>query len=678
MGNPLTPSPLNIEHRLQQNLIRLIREGRKSLLPPPNILVSDHADATRILPQTSAEPGKWRTKRAPHSRGIMNAVNKHCVRQITVMGSSQIAKTEIILNIVNYKIDVDPCSIMIMQPTDTELKAFVTQKLDPMLEDSKNLRKKISRKKSRDSNNSTYSKKFIGGWINNVSGQSESSTRMRSAKLTIGDDIDAIPLTTRSEGDQISRLMKRSTTYPDSLNINISTPTREGTSRIAALYAQSNMKKYHVRCPHCNEQQLLLEEQLDWDKDVDLFQQKVLKHYPETVRYVCEKCGALINEQERLDMLADGVWIAERPHVTAHEGFFLNELSSTLSSMKAVAKQIVDAGLDIKDGHFDYTNAKDEDVESLFNTVFGRTYSAIRGESIEAIEVMDRMNKEPDYITKEDQTLPNDILLLTTSVDVQEGGRGADQRLEINVWGWGEDEEGWLIFRDVFPGNIKDYTNENSPWKKLDKFFETKWKCKDGVQLPQLTKFVDSGDGNNTQIIYDYCARRHGEGIYAIKGASKFGADLLPRKMSPVNKGKTMLLVLGTQAAKAVIYGRIKNVLTPGPRYFHYPRCYCDANYFKQYAAEQAVTKYTQYTTYVVFEKKKKNEPNENIDLHVYAYCAMKMLNPNWKRLKERRKIQELQINQEQLFEAPAVQQPPKQPRQPVYGKPRKNFANSW
>jgi len=660
-----------IEHRLAANIRRLVREGRRSLLPPPAMLVSEWADKNRQLPETSAEPGQWRTSRMESSRAVMNCVNKKEVRQITFMGSSQIAKTEIINNIIGYKIDLDPCAIMVMQPTEKDARDYVQLKLEPMLEDTVCLRKKVAKKKSRDADNSMFRKKFIGGWIIIVSGNSPSATRSRSAKLTIGDDIDAIPIAFQREGDPILRLIKRSTTFPDSLNINISTPTRYGESRIETLYEQSNKQKIFVKCLHCEAEQLLLEENLYWEKEFDMFG-KVLRHFPETARYACAECGVLLTEQERLTMLQHHArWIAERPWIIEHEGFFLNELSSQISSMKKVVDQIRNAGLDIKDGKFDFSDAHEEKVEALFNTVFGRTYQPIRGESIEAIELLDRVE---DYITKEDKKIPDDVQLLTTSIDVQEGMRGAAQRLEINVWGWGEKEEGWLIFRDNFPGNIKDLNSENSPWKRLEEFFKLTWKRKDGVELGQVVKMIDAG--YETQTVYDFTAGRIREGIYAIKGASRYGADLLPRKLSPVNKGKSVLIVIGTQAAKAEIYGRLKNIKTPGARYIHYPRCYCDATYFKQYAAEQAVRKFTQYAEYIIFEKIKKQDANEAIDLHVYAYCGMKLLNPNWLRLKETNKRKSLQINQEQLFESSAAPVEKKQPQ--VFRRPVKNFASSW
>ena len=122
--------PRYVDTVLRNNLRLIILEGRELIKPPPDILVSDFADQNIFLPETSVEPGRYRTSRAPHSREIMNAVNDPKVRQITIMGSSQIAKTQILMNIIGYFIAYDPCHIMLMEPTDQDARDFSNQKLE--------------------------------------------------------------------------------------------------------------------------------------------------------------------------------------------------------------------------------------------------------------------------------------------------------------------------------------------------------------------------------------------------------------------------------------------------------------------------------------------------------------------------------------------------------------------
>ena len=85
--------------------------------PPPDLSVSEWADEYRMLSsESSAEPGRWRTDRAPYQRGIMDAASDPAISEVVVMSSAQIGKTEFLLNIVGYYIHQDPSPIMLLQP----------------------------------------------------------------------------------------------------------------------------------------------------------------------------------------------------------------------------------------------------------------------------------------------------------------------------------------------------------------------------------------------------------------------------------------------------------------------------------------------------------------------------------------------------------------------------------
>ena len=61
---------------MQLKTIKLFKRiAKQALQPLPNLTVSDWADAYRMLSaESSAEPGRWRTDRAPYQREIMNAL----------------------------------------------------------------------------------------------------------------------------------------------------------------------------------------------------------------------------------------------------------------------------------------------------------------------------------------------------------------------------------------------------------------------------------------------------------------------------------------------------------------------------------------------------------------------------------------------------------------------------
>lgn len=85
------------------------------LAPPPNMTVSQWADKYRRLSsESSAEPGRWRTSKAPYQREIMDAVCDMRVQKVVIMSAAQIGKTDaLILNPIGYYMHYDPSPITI-------------------------------------------------------------------------------------------------------------------------------------------------------------------------------------------------------------------------------------------------------------------------------------------------------------------------------------------------------------------------------------------------------------------------------------------------------------------------------------------------------------------------------------------------------------------------------------
>ena len=68
-------------------------ELRARLQPPVRMTVSEWADRYRILsPESSPEPGPWRTSRAPYLREIMDTLGDPLVRKVVWASASQVGK----------------------------------------------------------------------------------------------------------------------------------------------------------------------------------------------------------------------------------------------------------------------------------------------------------------------------------------------------------------------------------------------------------------------------------------------------------------------------------------------------------------------------------------------------------------------------------------------------------
>ena len=128
--------------------------------PPEDLTVNEWADKYRILPETSAEAGPWRTSRTPYLREPMRAFTDPNVNRIVMVASSQVGKSELELNIIGYIIAQDPGSILYIQPAEADGKKFSRQRIAPMIKACPTLRGKVADVKSRDGGNTILQKMF--------------------------------------------------------------------------------------------------------------------------------------------------------------------------------------------------------------------------------------------------------------------------------------------------------------------------------------------------------------------------------------------------------------------------------------------------------------------------------------------------------------------------------------
>lgn len=117
------------------------------------------------------------------------------------------------------------------------------------------------------------------------------------------------------------------------------------------------------------------------------------------------------------------------------------------------------------------------------------------------------------------------------------------------------------------------------------------------------------------------------------------GGEGVPIASPPAKKKTTIpgmpvdLYTVGTDQAKSSIYARLR-LSRPGPGYCHFPDNYTEA-FFEGLTAEKALTVYTKGFPKLIW-KKPAGVPNEPLDIRVYQYAALSILNPVWKALQKR------------------------------------------
>lgn len=134
----------------------LLRVWRQGMRPDPNLTVSEWADQHRWLSSRgAAEPGRYRTARAPYLREIMDALSPgHPAQRITFMKAAQVGATEAGNNWIGFVIHHAPGPMLAVLPSLELAKRTSRGRLDPLIADSPAIRERVNPARSRDAGNS--------------------------------------------------------------------------------------------------------------------------------------------------------------------------------------------------------------------------------------------------------------------------------------------------------------------------------------------------------------------------------------------------------------------------------------------------------------------------------------------------------------------------------------------
>jgi phage terminase large subunit GpA-like protein len=222
--------------------------------------------------------------------------------------------------------------------------------------------------------------------------------------------------------------------------------------------------------------------------------------------------------------------------------------------------------------------------------------------------------------------VPAGALVLTAGIDMQQ------DRLEVEVVGWGLGEESWNVDYRVLWGDPL----QGDVWDDLDALLAETWQHQGGAQLSISAACLDTGgSAGMTQSAYEYARGKTGRKLFAVKGQPGWGRPIVTspsRKGSGQKARKVDLFAVGVDEAKVVVTRRL-GIRSQGPGYCHFP-IDRDAEYFAQMTSEKLLTKYQR--GFALREWHKTRPRNEAFDCRVYALAALKILNPNLARLAKR------------------------------------------
>jgi phage terminase large subunit GpA-like protein len=568
----------------------------RTLAPRRPVTVSQWADAHRVLSRkASPEPGRWRTDRNPILREPMDALSdRSTVREVVLCFPIQLGKTEVALNFLGWIMDHQPGPVMVCLPAEVSMSKWISQKLQPLIEETEPVRAALTSTATRDGANRREFKDFLGGQLYLEHAGSPARLKSTTVRYLVVDELDEFARELRSGDDPVDMLEGRVSAYPTThKRLYISTPQIRGVSRIEQRYELSDQRRCHVPCPHCGAWQPLEWSGLVWTVD---------PHDPHQVidaQYACRDCGALIDESCKPAMLAQHQWIPQRPERSSyHRGYQINGLYYPLGlgpRWRDLARMWLAAQSD---------PAK---LKTFVNDRLAETWEDPAMRAVKHNIIADRA--EPYRL----RSAPDGVLAVTAGVDTQ------DNRLAVQIVGWGRGLSCWVLDYIELPGDPA----EDAVWADLTALLNRPIEHASGGLIRVDAVAIDAG-GHRTEAVKAYCRRRVIRRPMCIFGAVPNNAPVISKgKLQDINwrgqldkRGVTIHHV-GTVAIKHLLYARLSTDAEKAAelRQVHLSD-ELDQDYFAGLVSE------TYNPAKNRFEKRRGAARNEPLDTWVYAYAA--------------------------------------------------------
>lgn len=454
----------------------------------PKMDLVEWADTYRMLPDNSAEHGKWHTSRVPPAREPMLAISDPETQEVSIMSCIQLLKTELMINTALFYIHQEPSPIMYVAPKSDIGKAWSKERFQKSVNATPEVRDLMSHNR-RDQGNTILQKQFPGGQISIVSARNPDDLAMRACRIMLFDECDKYPANVGSdgagggEGDAIAVAWGRATTYgKKAKKIVACSPTVENRSRIEAEFKNGSQESFHQECPNCGKSKCL-----EWD-DVHIpVDEETGEMLPDDAHILCSGCGHAWSEGERIESIDKGYYVAKFPERKHHRSFRVTSLSHPWTPVPVLAREFVDA------------QGRPEMLKAFYNTRMARTWRE-KGDQPD----WQRLYETRD--TYEIGVVPKGGLRLYMGMDIQKNGA------YYEVVSYGRKRRSWSIEAGFLEGNI----NDDDFREKIKSHWNRSWKNYRGIEMQPEIINVDTG--YEAHAVYSLIRESGNDRVRAVKG----------------------------------------------------------------------------------------------------------------------------------------------------------------
>jgi phage terminase large subunit GpA-like protein len=383
-------------------------------------------------------------------------------KRVAAVMATQMGKTAGLLNVIGHKLDTDPAPVLYIGPTKSNVDGVIEPQVSQLLRQSESLWKKTIHGRRAQK----LIKRVSGVTLRLAWAGSPTELASQPAHTVLVDEVDRMqPIP--GEGDPVTLAEARTATYPDGRVILTSTPTagsvepqvhpetgiehwavgdpQDIASAIWRFWQEGTRYEWAVPCPHCASHFVPRFKLLTWpDKCTP-------KRAKREARLACPSCGGLIDESQKVEMNALGVFVAPGQRVvngcvvgdppeSDTASFWVSGLMSPWRTFGECASEWLTA---VRSGDA-------ETIRGKLNTVFGELYR-IAGDAPEWASVGKcASGYQPGDV-------PAGVQRVFITADVQQ------DRIVTVTRGWGAEFESWLIAEEELWGD----TDQAEVWQRL-------------------------------------------------------------------------------------------------------------------------------------------------------------------------------------------------------------------
>ena len=228
---------------------------------------------------------------------------------VVVQKSAQVGLTELMINRALWVADTgyaDRGNVLFLMPTQNMMDDFAQGRFDRAIQDSPYLRARLQPEPPRRKAADSKRLKRVGpGYIYLRGADSRRQIASVDADLVLLDEYDQM-------GEGVLELAQKRLASSRAGRLMVASTPRLPEAGVNALYLQSDQRRYHIPCLHCD-----CEQTLTWQENVDL----------ERALVVCRSC------REPMDVTVPGRWVPEAPGNDRIHGYHLSRLYSTWANI---------------------------------------------------------------------------------------------------------------------------------------------------------------------------------------------------------------------------------------------------------------------------------------------------------------------------------------------------------